>query len=280
MTTMDAPKGRVGREAPTAGADHPEEVGRAQNKATVRILKVLSAFAGDRSSYGVTELSRRLGMTKNMVHRALITLEEADCITCHQGSTRYQTGLMSAILLRALPSAVSVRRAGLPTLYTLAAETRLTASLWVRVGWYVLLVAAVDGDSDVHRARRPGESTLLNKGAAALAMLATLDDGEIRRFFAFARSKAHTALLDAEPVADRRRLARWREAGLVTLPDRAHHGWASTAVPFRDRAGRPVAALAVEGLVGGGDATGFDDGALATLRTLAAALAGTLARAP
>src|SRR5438477_10317484 len=37
------------------------------NKATVRILTVLTAFAAHRASYGVTELSQKPGMTKNMV---------------------------------------------------------------------------------------------------------------------------------------------------------------------------------------------------------------------
>src|SRR5256885_1984704 len=40
------------------------------NKATVRILTVLTAFAAHRASYGVTELSQKLGMTEHGVPRA------------------------------------------------------------------------------------------------------------------------------------------------------------------------------------------------------------------
>ena len=44
------------------------------NKATVRILRVLSAFSQPQQSFGVSELNRSLGLSKNLVFRALATL--------------------------------------------------------------------------------------------------------------------------------------------------------------------------------------------------------------
>ena len=49
---------------------------RELNKATVRVLQVLSSFASEASGFGVTELAVALGMTKNMTYRALTTLVE------------------------------------------------------------------------------------------------------------------------------------------------------------------------------------------------------------
>ena len=47
---------------------------REQNKAMARILTVLSSFASNRPEFGISELSHHLGMTKNMVYRAINTL--------------------------------------------------------------------------------------------------------------------------------------------------------------------------------------------------------------
>lgn len=49
----------------------------AVNKATVRVLSVLSAIADHMGPVGVTKLSRQLRMTKNMVHRALPMIGDA-----------------------------------------------------------------------------------------------------------------------------------------------------------------------------------------------------------
>ena len=58
----------------TRGAADAGESFADTNKATVRVLGVLSMFAADVESYGVTELASQLGMSKNMAFRALSTL--------------------------------------------------------------------------------------------------------------------------------------------------------------------------------------------------------------
>src|ERR1700734_4099143 len=65
---------------------------REQNKATVRILSVLSAFAKDNSANGVTELSEQLGMSKNMVYRALTTLTELGYLVRNDDNKKYELG--------------------------------------------------------------------------------------------------------------------------------------------------------------------------------------------
>jgi predicted DNA-binding transcriptional regulator len=62
------------------------------NKASARILRVLHAFAfvGDKS-LGVSELSNSLGMTKNMVFRALNTLAQEGLVV-RDPSGRYVIG--------------------------------------------------------------------------------------------------------------------------------------------------------------------------------------------
>src|SRR4051794_40029248 len=72
---------------PTTAGD-----GLVGNKATARVLIVLSRLAGAQGSFGVTELSRDLGMTKNMVYRALSTLARHGYVVRDATGSRYQLG--------------------------------------------------------------------------------------------------------------------------------------------------------------------------------------------
>src|SRR4030081_4083684 len=65
---------------------------RYRNQAAQRVLAVLSAFCGADRSLGVTELAQRLGMNKNMVHRALTTLAADGYVVRDPGGARYQLG--------------------------------------------------------------------------------------------------------------------------------------------------------------------------------------------
>ena len=85
MSTKAAPA------MPTAPRPAPEGP-RYRNQAAQRVLAVLSCFAGPERDLGVTELALRLGMNKNMVHRALTTLAAQGFVTRAPDRTRYQLG--------------------------------------------------------------------------------------------------------------------------------------------------------------------------------------------
>src|ERR1700686_4163432 len=71
---------------------------RYRNQAAQRVLSILSAFGGPEHSLGVTELAQRLGMNKNMVHRALATLAGEGYVTRDPGGARYQLGYRILVL--------------------------------------------------------------------------------------------------------------------------------------------------------------------------------------
>ena len=72
---------------------HPaSETSRYRNQASQRVLKVLLAFAANAKPRGVTELSRELGMNKNMIHRALSTLMAENYLVRDPSGGLYQLG--------------------------------------------------------------------------------------------------------------------------------------------------------------------------------------------
>src|SRR5205823_5737300 len=100
--------------------------GRYRNQATQRVLAVLLALAETPEPRGVTELSRGLGMNKNMVHRALSTLVSAGYATRDASGELYQPGTRLLSLApddRADADIVALARPVLERLHALTGES-------------------------------------------------------------------------------------------------------------------------------------------------------------
>jgi DNA-binding transcriptional ArsR family regulator len=120
-----------------------------RNQASQRVLAVLLAFAGHASPRGVSDLARELGMSKNMVHRALGALTDEGYVTRDATGALYQLGPR----LLALPARgnietdiVTLARPALEQLHRLTGE-----SVYLSI-----IVGPQPGDRRRHRgARQP-----------------------------------------------------------------------------------------------------------------------------
>jgi len=152
------------------------------NKATARVLMVLSELAGGDASYGVTELSRQLGMTKNMVYRALSTLSRHGYVVRDPSGARYQLG----------PGVLRLAGAGLPDLnlpdFCAPALRRMreltgeTATLAVPWGRSAVTVGGVRGRGVLARRIPLGRVMPLHISPASRAILASFPDHAIERY--------------------------------------------------------------------------------------------------
>jgi IclR family transcriptional regulator, KDG regulon repressor len=159
-----------------AGAD------LAGNRATARVLLVLAELAEEPGSYGVSELSRRLGMTKNMVHRALTTLVRHGYAIRDAAGTRYRLG----------PAVFRLGATGLPDLYLpslcepfmrrIRDLTGETVTLAVPAGRSAVTVAGVRGRGVIARRVPLGRVIPLHVSVAARAVLASFPDHAVARY--------------------------------------------------------------------------------------------------
>jgi len=160
-----------------------EETGdRRQNKATARILAVLSVFASDAAGYGVTELSNQLGMTKNMVYRALTTLVDQGYLVRDPTGQRYQLGFRVLELQNENTSEPDFRELCSPYVDKVFQLTGESVSLMVRAGDYAVFIDGVE-------TRRPGTYRTqigalrpLYANASGRVMLAFSSDEEIDEY--------------------------------------------------------------------------------------------------
>ncbi len=150
-----------------------------------RIFDILDLVGRSAAPVGVAEVSLRLGMPVSSAHRGLASLERSDMIATDGNSSRYVLGPLTRRLFFSFFAGFPVRNAAMPHLRRLATATGQTASLWVRVGWHVVRIAAIEGASAVVNRAPLGVTLPMDATRAGLAIIATLPDADLDRLSAF-----------------------------------------------------------------------------------------------
>jgi DNA-binding IclR family transcriptional regulator len=183
-----------------AGSDR-----RSTNIATVRVLHVLNAFALDKPQFGVTELSQRLGLTKNMVHRALVTLVNEGFLIRDPGGVRYELGFGVLELQNQnfpVPDFRTLARTAQDQLHAL---TGATTQLSIRVGDNQVVIDGVEAFGPTATRPKIGSFFPLHASAASRAILAFLSDTEVEDYLrrnAPLRRFTETTLVMPEEIRD------------------------------------------------------------------------------
>lgn len=163
----------------TPAMDAGEDERRATNIATVRVLRILNAFALDKPDFGVTELSTHLGLTKNMVHRALVTLVNEGFLVRDESGSRYELGYGVLALQNPhfpVPDFRILARAAQDELHAL---TGATTQLSIRVGDHQVVIDGVEAFGPTVTRPKIGSFFPLHASAASRAILSALPDAEI-----------------------------------------------------------------------------------------------------
>jgi DNA-binding IclR family transcriptional regulator len=225
-----------------------ETTDRDQNKATSRVLAVLSAFVSKLDgNYGVTELGEKLGMTKNMVYRAVTTLTDQGFLIRDAGGTRYELGLRILELQNATTREPDLRGLCAPTLQEIYKLTGETVSLSVRRGDNVVFIDGVETHRPGTWRNQIGDSRPLHSVASSRAVLAFLPDTEIDDYIARKSPLKISANeeLSTNDLWDSIRLI--REQGYSRYQRTARPRMMSVAFPIWDSNGRVQGAVAVGG---------------------------------
>jgi IclR family KDG regulon transcriptional repressor len=219
------------------------------NKATVQILQVLSLYVGRRSSYGVTELSRELNISKNMAYRALSTLVREGFVVKDASGSRYELGFgVLEILDLDADLQFDVRSFCAPFLQRLHKLTGESIFLSVIVGLNHVTIDSVEahGIRVSHNPR--GLLVPLHASPASRVLLSFLSDEEITEYI---RAASPLKRFTATTITDPDEL--WKEVALVRAQGFArgygdHYAHATyISFPVLDSTGRPHAAITVGG---------------------------------
>jgi DNA-binding IclR family transcriptional regulator len=221
------------------------------NQAAQRVLAVLSCFVGAERDLGVTELALRLGMNKNMVHRALTTLAARGYVTRAADRSRYQLG-WRVLMLAGEDEAFDIRALARPALEELHALTAESVFLSIIVGRARVNVDWIEARGRRVSASQRGRSVPLHCTTMSRALLACLDDREIAAYLVGAAPLTRhdeifpeTAGMTVQDVWDD--VARLRRDGFITWRNPQQYGANYIAFPLLDGASRPHALITVGG---------------------------------
>jgi DNA-binding IclR family transcriptional regulator len=211
-----------------------------------KFAKILDYLTGNNVAMSVSAMSRTLGIPRATLYRLLESLQAQDIIVQRGG--RYEIGLrMLTWGARAL-DASSVRQVVYPYMQALKQETGLTASLYIRSGDSRICIESMPAEGATFAPWRVGEQLALHACASGTALLAWLPDDVRKQLLAASRQRFGTV-----PFTER--TDDWwseiRMQGWIMLGSQPSSELAGLAAPIFDRAGAPVAAIALCGTARG-----------------------------
>ncbi len=207
--------------------------------------RLLCAFTPGDRELGVSELSRRLGLSKSAVHRLLTTLAAEHLIEQDPRSGRYRLGVKVYELGTLVSTHFELHEAVAMYIDELRARTAATVQVGVLDRTDVVYVERRESLRTLHTMVDLGHRNLAHCTACGKVLLAALREADLARLLGDGPLPARTPRSITDPTRLRQELARVRERGYAENVEESDLGMASVAAPIHDDAGRVIAAISV-----------------------------------
>lgn len=218
---------------------------RERGSALEKALVILEAIADQPQPIGLPDLTARLGLPRQTVHRVLVQLEENGLVVRDVSRDRFSVGpRLSRLALASLYS----DNQGAPLraiLQELVDEIRETCNVGVLDGLEFLYLERIECNWSLRVHLQAGSRVPAHCTAGGKALLAFLPDELRARALAAAPLVAHTENTITDVAALEADLAGTRERGFALNDQEYSVGIIGVAVPIVDPRGRPLAALAL-----------------------------------
>lgn len=201
---------------------------------TVAILDVLVRAEG---SLGVTEIARRVHLSKATTYRLLKALASHGLVHVQGPEPTYGPGFRILELAGAWTDRMDVRAKALPVLRDLREKTGETVSLNLLAGRQRVAVEHLEAAHELRFVVEVGRPLPLHLGATGKAILAFLPEGDIRAVLREARVRNPRRLLEE--------LARIRTQGFAVSFGERLPGSASASAPIWNHGGNVVGSVSI-----------------------------------
>jgi DNA-binding IclR family transcriptional regulator len=213
-------------------------------RAVHRVLSILKTFSGERAGLNLTEVSRRVGLSKATAHRLLRVLEQEGFLTRSAENGEFQLGPEIIVLgARALAN-VDLRGVARQELRFLSETSGDDASLESLVGTEVLILDEVRGQNLLGLTTEVGTRWPAHATATGKVLLAFAEEPMAKPHGGLAAATTHTITSWKRWTET---LAEVRDRGYATNLEELVYGYSSVAAPVRDRGGKVVAAVSLGG---------------------------------
>jgi DNA-binding IclR family transcriptional regulator len=217
-------------------------------EAAARVADVLLAFADGSAVLGVSEVARRLRLSKAVVYRILRSLASRELLAYDEGRRAYRLGPAAAMLGARALSEHDLRRVALPVLRRLQQVSGETATVSELIGTSRVYLDQVPSLKEIKMTVELGRPFPLHAGASGRVILA-FSPPDLREAILEDALEALTPLTPTERAPLEEELGRVREAFTAVSLGERQTGAASVAAPVFGVDGYAIGSLSVCGPV-------------------------------
>jgi IclR family acetate operon transcriptional repressor len=222
---------------------------RYQVQSVARAASLLNVIADEGATgLSVTEIALRLSVAKSTALALARTLAAAGLLRGVEPGPRYVLGLNLLRLGDLVGQQTSIAELGLPTLRDLSSATGMTARLAMNEAGYPVFLERIDGEGSIRFHAPLGQREQPHATAAGKAILASLNDVDVRALLAEAGMARHTpkTLTDIDTLLSE--LERVRSEGYALDDEEEAEGVFCVGSAFFDHQGSCAGAVSVTGL--------------------------------
>ena len=210
-------------------------------------VRLIKAFTSARSAWGVSELSRELGLSKSSVHRILATLTDEGMLEQDPDTGRYRLGLAMYDLAAAVPTQRDLHEAVLMPMSELRNRIGETVQVGVLDGRQVVYVERLDSPHTLRMFTEIGRRVPVHCSATGKVLLSNLPKERREKMLADIDLVKRTSYTITSTKKLQAEIDLIRLQGYAENRHESELGVVSCAAPIRDASGATVAAMSVAG---------------------------------
>ena len=212
-----------------------------------RAIAVLKAFSEEEPELGVTELSRRLELSKSTVYRLLASLQQEGVVDQDPETEKYRLGIELVSLAGLVLKQIDARQVARPCLRSLAEASEETVNLTVLTGdGKVINIDGISSPRMVRNVGWIGREMLPHCISSGKALLAYLPQQQLEHILAKGLPR-FTEKTITDPSLLQKELKRVRQQGYAVAQEELEVGLSAVAAPIWNHEGKVVAAVSVSG---------------------------------
>lgn len=212
-----------------------------------RALQILGYLGSKREGYGVTELSREIGLNKTSVYRMLSTFVKHGYAEQDPETERYKLGYKVLELSSSLLESIDLRVEAKVFLRELEQFTNEVIHLVVYSNGEVVYIEKLEGTETLRMHSKVGTRAPMHCTSVGKVILAYLPQDEVTQIVEKHKLPKHTEHTITDKEAFYKHLAEVRERGYALDLEENELSICCIATPIFDRTGRVTAAVSVSG---------------------------------
>lgn len=209
-------------------------------------MRILRLFTPKQNELGITEMAKKLDLSKSTVHRYVKELVQEGFLVQNKSNGYYRLGLSNLALGGIVQLNKEMYTDAIPILTKLANRFQLLAHICVVEHNRVVYLIREMGNLPVKLITKSGRHNDIHCTAEGLVILAFKSKDIINNVLT-QDLKKHTKYTDTDPVLLKQKILKIRSNQYAVTKDMYAIGFISLAVPIRDYTGEVVSSLALIG---------------------------------